>query len=104
MNISTFTTKDLRYILITLVLEQRGVTENICGFDTTLCEVTEDSSDKIEITFADEENGLLDVQWSLHYGESYDEAGDAWTFRYQTIIETNIVKMYLNMKKETTGL
>ena len=104
MNITTFTTKELRYILITLVLEERGVTENVCGFDTRLCEITEDCSGKIEITFAEEENGLLDIQWSLHFNESYEEAGDAWTFKYQTIIETEIVKTYLNMKKATDGL
>lgn len=91
----TFTTNQLRNIVISLVIDGRGVTENICGFDSTLCEITENTSAVIEITFTEEDKGLLNVEWSLHFDESYEDAGDAWTFRYQTIVEIPVAKFYI---------
>lgn len=95
MNTTTFTTKQLKKSLIDLVLDQRGVTENICGFDPYLCEITENCEDIIDITFAEEDMGFIDMKWSLNFNESCEGAADGWTFKYQTIIETSILKSYI---------
>lgn len=94
MNTSTFTTNQLRNIVTGLVLDGRAVTENICGYDSTLCEVTENFSAELEINSVDEDKGLLDIKWSLLFDESYEGAGDGWTFRYQTIVEIPVAKFY----------
>ncbi len=95
MNISTFTTDHLRNTILKLIFNGQGITINTCGYDSQLCEITEDSSGKIEVNFAEEDKGFVDIQWSLHFNETCDGCGDGWTFRYQTFVESSNIKSYI---------
>lgn len=89
MNTSTFTTEQLRTFIPMMVAQGRGITVNECGFDSDLIEFNED--DPIVITSAEESDGYLTVEFEQSW-EGTDDGLDAWTWRYTTIQEAELVK------------
>ena len=113
MNNTSFTTAGIHYVLKNIVFSEYAFTVNTCGHDGSLCEIPEINREYwhnvpskdypynnfVKIIDADEENGVVDIEWAIDYSESYEEAGDAWEFRYRTIIESadlkEAIKTYL---------
>lgn len=92
MNTSTFTTAQLRLVIPRMVGEGRGVTLNDCGFDSRLIEFN--PSEEIVILSADEDKDLVTVEFSQSW-EGTDDGFDAWTWRYTTVQEVELLKVYL---------
>lgn len=95
MNNTNIPTKILKEILPLIIFSEFGITVNTCGFDTEICEFTFDGSGEIEIAETTEEKDIVDIKWHLHFNESYEEANDAWTFKYQTLVDRNIIDYYI---------
>jgi len=107
MNTSTFTTRHLHLLLRRICWHEEAITANTCGHDSTMCEIpstdftwknTSGLGDFVKIKTVDEDNGILDIEWAVDYDESYEEAGDAWEFRYRTLIESSVVKNLLEQE------
>lgn len=102
MNTSTYPTRLVHKIIRRVVFHEKAITDNICGSDPDMCEIPRSNStwendcraegDFIEILSIDETNGLVDIEYAIDYDESYEEAGDAWRFRYRTLIEAIYLK------------
>ena len=105
MNTTNYPTKSIHSLLRKIIAHENSVTVNTCGFDSSLCEIpttestweniTAESGDFVKITSADEEKGVIDIEWAVDYDESYEEAGDAWRFTYRTLIESNDLKQLM---------
>lgn len=100
MNTTAFTTEQLRQAIPRMIAEGRGITANDCGFDPDLIEF--DYEDEIEITSADEADGHVAVEFKQSW-EGTDDGLDAWTWRYTTVQEVELLKAYLEADELISG-
>lgn len=105
MNTTNYPTKSIHSLLRKIIAHENSITANICGFDSSLCEIPttestwkniEKEGDFVKVNSADEEKGVIDIEWDVDYDESYEEAGDAWRFTYRTLIESNDLKQLMD--------
>jgi hypothetical protein len=98
MNTSTYTTAQLRAFIPIMVAQGRGITVNECGFDPDLDELDENTP--IVIKSAEESNGCLTVEFEQSYdGDDGFDNLDAWTWKYTTVQEVELIKSYLNVNE-----
>jgi hypothetical protein len=101
MNTTNYRTRDIHSVLRKIAYHENAITLNTCGHDGTLCELphydttwenTTQEGSFVKIISADDEKEVIDIEWAVDYEESYEEAGDAWEFRYRTLIESKDLK------------
>lgn len=79
-----------------MLQEERGITVNECGFDPDLIELNDE--EPIVITAADESDGYVTVEFEQSYdGDGGFDNLDAWTWKYTTVQETELVQRYLEI-------